>query len=381
MPRRYVSTVIFAIACSLNILNADGEQVHPVGFDVQKFNTIVAPFFAAHCTKCHNVDERESNVRLDHFDGSFPDDRIKILETALEQLKSKSMPPEDEPQPDLNSRASVIRQIDTALQFARSREVERHGTIRRQTVKQLRNSIRELLLIEEDFTRLLPPDGVSKDGFTNDAAVLSISPLQVESLFQIARQAVDAAIVDADSKPSIQNFRMEFGKSINPDPLTEKLILGANSHLLPNEDFTVRELTPKKSFGFTPFRMQKQYRFHEGYQGNSTVRGWREYESIYHSVFACMRGSRGYPIGKPYEMIDEGLLLRPAIPNASIWRESGTYGPNANFKIALRELPEHGKFKITVVASRYDDMLLLKPDDSTADSKGKRKVDPKSNRH
>ena len=31
----------------------------------------------------------------------------------------------------------------------------------------------------------------------------------------------------------------------------------------------------------------------------------------------------------------------------------------ANFKISLRELPDHGNFRVTVKAARYDDGLLL----------------------
>ena len=44
--------------------------------------------------------------------------------------------------------------------------------------------------------------------------------------------------------------------------------------------------------------MRTKYRFIEGYRGNDTVRGWRDYDSIYHAVFADMRGSRGYPKGE-----------------------------------------------------------------------------------
>ena len=35
------------------------------------------------------------------------------------------------------------------------------------------------------------------------------------------------------------------------------------------------------------------------------------------------------------------------------------YGAMANFKIALRELPDHGKFRVTVRAAKFLDALLL----------------------
>ena len=253
----------------------------------------------------------------------------------------------------------MVRWINDALHEARSRKKPVNGSVRRLTVQQYRNTLRELLDLDEDFAATLPPDGISRDGFTNDAGILLTSPLQVESWLSIAEKAIDSCLVDESIPPVIQNFRMDLGKSINPKPLSESLILGANNRLLPNQDFIVTELDAPKPFLITPFRMQTKYRFNEGYQGNSTVRGWREYDSIYHSVFACMRGDRGYPKGNPYRTVKDGLLLRPSIPTSEIFGESSTYGPKANFKIALRELPEYGRFRIRVKAAKYQDGLLL----------------------
>ena len=213
------------------------------------------------------------------------------------------------------------------------------------TVSQYRNTLRELLLLGDDLTDALPPDAVSKDGFVNNAATLQLSPLLMEAYFEIAEEAFNRSIVNPDSKPSIQNFRVDLGPSINPEPLPGELILGANSQLLDNQDYVVEQLTPTKAFSFEPFRMRTKYRFIEGYKGNATVRGWRDFDSIYHAVFAGMRGSRGYPRGLPYSTVPEGLLLRPAIPSDEIFEGDGTYGPKANFKISLRELPDQVEFE------------------------------------
>ena len=37
----------------------------------------------------------------------------------------------------------------------------------------------------------------------------------------------------------------------------------------------------------------------------------------------------------------------------------GVVGPRANFKISLRDLPDHARFRVTVRAARDDDGLLL----------------------
>ncbi len=336
-------------------------QIEPSveGTSQSAFANIASPFLKNYCLRCHNEQERESGIRVDQLSGELPENTLKLWEEISEQIEMAAMPPEEEPQPTAEQRKQMVHWIHQALHEARARKKPVHGSVRRLTVQQYRNVLQELLGLEEDFAAVLPADGISRDGFTNDADTLLTSPLQVEAWFNIAEKAVDACLVDESSQPSIQNFRMDLGKSINPEPFGESLILGANSRLLPNQDFSITELDADKPFAFKPFRMQTKYRFNEGYRGNSTVRGWRDYDSIYHAVFACMRGDGGYPKGSPYRTVKNGLLLRPSIPTSEIFRESSTYGPKANFKIALRELPEDGRFRIRIKAAKYRDGLLL----------------------
>lgn len=327
--------------------------------DQKGFQDHISPLLKKYCFGCHNVDEQTSGIRVDHLDGSFPDRSLKLWEGIRRNIGERSMPPEGEPQPSTAERVFLEQWIQKSLNHARSRKREKNGSIRRLTVDQYRNSLQELLGIRENITEVLPPEAVSKSGFTNNSQSMLLSPLQVEAYFNIAEKALEMAIVDPAAKPVIQNFVMELGQSINPTPCPDKLILGANSHLLANADFVVTEPLPQKPFEFTPFQMETKFRFIEGYQGNSTVRGWREYDSIYHAVFACMRGNKGYPKGRPYQTVPEGLLLRPAIPSAELFGVESTYGPKSNFKVSLRELPHHGNFRVTVRAARYADGLLL----------------------
>ncbi|HEY2250831.1 MAG TPA: DUF1592 domain-containing protein, partial [Planctomycetaceae bacterium] len=258
-------------------------------------------------------------------------------------------------------RKTLDEWITRSIDAARSRPTPKNGSVRRLTVAQYRNTIRDLLGLEDDLTGALPPDAISKDGFANNGQTLELSPLQVEAYFDIAEKALDLCIVDEHVKPVIQNFRMDLGASINKQPCPDALVLGALSMLLANQDFVVTELQPAKPFGYEPFAMRIKNEFIEGYAGNDTVRGWRKYDSIYHSVFACVRGTPGYPKGEAYSTVPNGLLLRPAIPSPEIFGVSNTYGPMANFKISLRELPDYGNFRVTVKAARYDDGLLLGP--------------------
>lgn len=323
------------------------------------FDQYVKPFLQKNCNACHNADNMTAGVRVDQLDASLDDRHLRIWEGIRHRVKEGTMPPKGLPQPSSADRDRIVQWIGQALETARLRPSPKNGSARRLTVAQYRNTLRDLLKIDDDFSELLPPDAVSKDGFVNNQETLQLSPLLIEAYLEIAEAALNRAIVDPDFKPSIQNFRMDLGAGINKSPIPDELILGANSHLLENKDFTVTQLKAAKPFPFEPFYMRTKYRFIEGYQGNDTVRGWRDFDSIYHSVFACMRGSRGYPKGQPFTTVPEGLLLRPAIPNDELFEQDGTYGPKANFKISLRELPDTGRFRVTVHAAKYNDGLLL----------------------
>lgn len=323
------------------------------------FTRDVLPLLQSHCIRCHGADKAESGVRLDQLSAEPSDKQLGLIRTASRQVASGHMPPEGEPPLTEQQREQLTGWMNGVLEVAARRPPEKNGAMRRLTVPQYRNTLQDLLGLREDFTEVLPPDAPSRDGFTNNEQVLSLAPLQIEACFDIARQALDACLVDEDKPPVIQSFRMDFGQGINLQPCPDSLILGANNELLPNADFQVTELAPYKSFAYTPYQMQRKFRFIEGYVGNDTIREWREFDSIYHAVFACTRGTPGYPKGSAWQTIPAGLLLRPAIPSSEIFGESSTYGPRANFKISLRELPDHGEFRITVRAARYVDCMLL----------------------
>lgn len=330
--------------------------------EAKAFGERIQPLLATYCVRCHNADNMKSGVRVDQLTGTPEDQHLPLWKAILEQVGDEAMPPPDEAQPTADQRSLLVDWIRQALVTAKTRNRQRNGSARRLTVAQYRNTLRDLLGLDEDLTESLPPDAVSKEGFTNHDKTLFLSPLQVETYIDVATQAVDLCIVDVDVPPIVQTFRVDLGAAINAHPCPDKLILGANSELLNNQDFEVTELAPAKPFAYQPFAMRTRYDFIEGYAGNDTVRGWRTFDSIYHAVFACVRGTPGYPKGAAYEVVPQGLLLRPAIPSAEVFGRSNTYGPMANFKISLRELPAHGNFRVTVKGARYRDGQLLDAD-------------------
>ncbi|MEO8372607.1 MAG: DUF1592 domain-containing protein, partial [Candidatus Solibacter sp.] len=362
-PSRHALTLLslLGVAATARFLAAQADADSGLKALEPSFEKIVKPFFTQNCVSCHNSDLSTAGIRVDQLDAKLEDRHLQAWEAIRRRVRDGSMPPKGLPQPTAAERQQTVEWITKALEAARLRVPPKNGMVRRLTVSQYKNTLRELLKLDDDLTVGLPPDAVSKDGFLNNKDTLQLSPVLTESYFEIAEEALHRAIVDPKSKPAIQNFRVDLGEGVNPDPIKEKLVLGAGSALLNNADVLVTQLVPTKPFPFEPFFMRTKYRFIEGYQGNDTVRGWREYDSIYHAVFADMRGSGGYPKGEAYSTVPQGLVLRPAIPNDENFEVAGdsTYGPKANFKISLRELPDFGPFRITITAAKYNDGMLL----------------------
>jgi hypothetical protein len=111
----------------------------------------VKPFLRQYCQRCHNAEKRTSGIRVDHLDAAVGDGQVRLWGAIRKQVASDAMPPEDEPQPPAAERQRVNEWITRALEVARSRPMPKNGGMRRLTVAQYRNTLRELLRLEDDL--------------------------------------------------------------------------------------------------------------------------------------------------------------------------------------------------------------------------------------
>ena len=356
--------LILALFLSLGALGfAQGDDAATSQPDLgqlkSQFRETVQPFLETNCYRCHGEKKQKSGVRIDILDGSLEDKQLFLLKHVLTQLKDEAMPPEDERQPDADERKVVVDWVTQTLQAGERKVRAKHGTVRRLTVEQYHNTLRDLLGVEDRLADALPADGISEEGFRNNQDTLLLTPQMMETYFEIAEKALDLCLVDDTKKPEIQSFRVELGSGINKQPVPENVQLNGPA-LLPKTNFQVRQLVPDKPFSFDPFAMQTRFRFIEGYRGNHTARAWKEFEGLYHSVFAGMIGSHtkgGYNYGRSSHMDPEGLLLRPRAPETERNGSRPSRGPAPTFTMLMRELPKSGVLQITVEAARYDDGL------------------------
>ena len=355
-PIRFLPFFLVGGIVGLGMARGESEEREPLLRQLEaQFRETVQPFLKSYCYRCHGSRKMKSGVRVDQLNLSLEDKQLFLLQHIHKQLKDEVMPPEDERQPGAEERKLVLEWVRQVLEEGARKVSPKDGSVRRLTVAQYHNTLRDLLGVEDHLADALPADGVSKEGFKNNKDTLLLTPQMIETYFDIAEKALDLCLVDETKKPRIQCFRVELGKGVNKKPTADKLVLNG-PNLLPKADFLVRQVVPDKPFPFEPFPMRTKFRFFEGYAGNGTVRAWRNFEGIYHNVFAALNGkfTGGLNYGRSYVFVPEGLLLRPRSPETQNGKPP-QQGPSPSFSMPLRELPSSGMFQLTVEAARYDD--------------------------
>jgi hypothetical protein len=123
---------------------------------------------------------------------------------VLGVINRGEMPPAEAPQPSDEDRRKLVEllteELKRVVQAAQS--TGGRGVLRRMNRVEYQNTMRDLLGIDTDYIRNLPPDSVSVDGFKNNGRALQMSALQLEYYLQAARWGLTKAIVDGPA-PSV----------------------------------------------------------------------------------------------------------------------------------------------------------------------------------
>ena len=101
------------------------------------------------------------------------------------------------------------QEIDALLKARKN--TDGRVVLRRLNRVEYQNTMSDLLGIEADFSRNLPPEGLSKDGFRNNGSVLQMSDLQLEYYLAAARDGLRKAIVTG---PEPEVFRYQSVKTV-----------------------------------------------------------------------------------------------------------------------------------------------------------------------
>ncbi|MCG8583322.1 MAG: DUF1587 domain-containing protein, partial [Pirellulales bacterium] len=260
--------------CTVGVSWADDAAIAP---DVDGFRSTIAKFVSAHCADCHGADEQEGDVRLDDIDGDLVRGKsVSLWRDVLHRMETGEMPPKDADQPTSAERTAVTKWIRHEL---RKHLTARYGVpgrvvVRRLSRNEYRNTMRDLLGLDYDIGRELPPD-TTYHGFDHVAEVQELSRSQMETYLNLARYSIDRALVTGQ-RPITFHYRSEPEKG--KDGLEWRVVTHGVQENIDNFDAPVKKLTrdaraiPKK-----PDEWSKTHRF--------DIRGANENKSAKNGVW------------------------------------------------------------------------------------------------
>ena len=180
------------------------------------FEKQVRPILKKHCFKCHGEKKQKGDLRIDTLSRDLSKARVaaEAWHDVRNALNLSEMPPKKEDPllpAELRTVTSWITQEIDAL-VAGQKGTDGRTVLRRLNKTDYQNTMRDLLGIEMDYAKNLPPETLSEDGFRNNGATLQMSDLQLEYYLESARKALAKAIVTG-SRPKF--FEEEFTLSVN----------------------------------------------------------------------------------------------------------------------------------------------------------------------
>jgi cytochrome c5 len=150
-----------------------------------------------YCVVCHNAKLKTANLLLDQLDLAHLGDHAEIGEKVVRKLRAGMMPPTGMPQPDPATREALIAFMEKELDRGAVTYLPAPG-LHRLNRTEYTNAIRDVLGLEVDATKFLPPDD-STHGFDNIAGALTLSPALMEAYLSAAGKISRLAIGDVSA--------------------------------------------------------------------------------------------------------------------------------------------------------------------------------------
>lgn len=171
----------------------------------QEYPTKIRPVLQKLCFSCHGEKQAESDLRIDALNADLVKGHdAETWHDILNRLNLGDMPPREATQPTKAERQLLVDWLTRSLQEAAAAKRYAKGRIvtRRLTRYEYQNTMRDLLGVNLDYAKELPPEPTSPDGFLNNGAQLEMSPLQLEAYLAAARKGLAEAIVTGE-KPKV----------------------------------------------------------------------------------------------------------------------------------------------------------------------------------
>ena len=290
----------------------------------------IKPLLTRYCFRCHGAKRQRGDIRLDGLDPDMvkgPD--AEGWHAALDMINGGEMPPSKAKQMKDEERRLVVRWLTESLEAAKAAHKGKSKTVlRRLNRAQYSNALQDLLGVRIDYGRILPADGKSEMGFTNNGEVLQASTLHLDYYQQIARSALAQAVFA--KRPPKVHYRVTFGAGIGKG-LVAGRTGGYQSVPLATQDFRL-ELLGEDGKPRAPKDNAEKV----------------ELDKLKRRISIGLRGSSS----DRFRVVEQGMLLFSALPHREKVPKSWQ-GPSPNVKLEMQRcFPEKGDFVTRVRASR-----------------------------
>src|SRR5262245_15408089 len=183
--------ILLCAAPILQTKTAVSQQSPPGTAPAAKYRAVLNQY----CVTCHNDKTKRANLSLENVDPATIGDHPEVWEKVIRKLRAGVMPPPGVRRPPLTDYEGLRDWLENEMDQKAAARGANPGyvVLHRLNRTEYANVIRDLLDIEIDPAKFLPPDDSAR-GFDNVAGSLTISPTLLEAYTtaatRIARMAV-----------------------------------------------------------------------------------------------------------------------------------------------------------------------------------------------
>ncbi len=191
--------------------------------------------FETYCTKCHNLDDYSGGIDLEGVGAHNIAEYPEIGEKLIKRIRAGMMPPAGEDRPEyavMQSLAASLEESIDAQSALHSGHLPAPG-LHRLNRTEYTNTIRDLLALNIDATKFLPPDD-SSNGFDNMAGTLTSSPALMEAYLAAAGD-ISRLAMGTETAPTLAVFDAPHDTSQNA--YIEGLPFGTRGGMLIEHEF------------------------------------------------------------------------------------------------------------------------------------------------
>ncbi len=185
------------------------------------------------CLDCHNATEQVAGLNLESKDFHAVAADSQTWEKVIGKLRAGLMPPADGgPRLDPKARASLVAWLEQQIDEQAKMHLPPPG-LHRLNRSEYTNAIRDLLALNVDATKFLPPDD-SSHGFDNMAGTLTTSPALMEAYLSAAGK-ISRLAIGTETAPTLAVFDAPHDTSQNAH--IEGLPFGTRGGMLIEHEF------------------------------------------------------------------------------------------------------------------------------------------------